>query len=368
MAIYYLCPDDDSPAGGIRSIYRHVDILRRSGLEAFVVHERRGFRCAWFENDTPILSWCRRPRRDVPRLVSRLDQRLRVHSYQGRADRPFLQLQGAPSFKLSKEDVIVVPEVYGPHIADIAPGVPKVILNQNVYFSFRFYSTDARKLSLQTPPYRHPEVIATIVKTRDAEDYLRYAFPRARVLRVRNSIDPTLFYVEEPKEPWIGYMPRRNAEDGLQAFAILAFRGVLVGYDVIAIDGLDEVSAAALMRRCLVFVSLGSHEGFGRPPAEAMACGAAVVGYHGNGGREFFRPEFANPVTTADVTALAKEIEKILTLQSERPDRLRMRRERAAKFIHDNYSPQAEEGDLLAAWNEILATARDVSVRECRKE
>lgn len=48
MAIYYLCPDNTPPAFGIRAIYRHVDLPNKNAIEAFVVHERRNFRCSWF--------------------------------------------------------------------------------------------------------------------------------------------------------------------------------------------------------------------------------------------------------------------------------------------------------------------------------
>jgi hypothetical protein len=344
MAIYYLCPDHDTPSGGLRSIYRHVDALCRNGLEAFVVHERPGFRLTWFESETPILSWS-----------------ARGYELQAPPDRPFLQLQGPPSFKLSAADVVMVPEIYGPRIGDIAPGVPKVIFNMNAHFTFRYYSRDVKALERQATPYHHPEVVATVVKSQDSYEHLRFAFPHARLLRVRNSFDPKLLYLEEPKEPLIAYMPRRNVEDALQVLSMLAVRGTLRGYEVVEIDGLDENDTAALLRRCLVFLSLGYQEGLVRPPAEAMACGAAVVGYHGNGGRELFRPEFANPVTAGDTREFAQELEKVLRLHAERPDELGERRRRASEFIRQNYSPELEEADLLSAWNEILELASPIA-------
>ena len=43
-----------------------------------------------------------------------------------------------------------------------------------------------------------------------------------------------------------------------------------------------------LMKKSLIFLSFGHPEGFGLPVAEALACGCAVVGYSGLGGRELF--------------------------------------------------------------------------------
>ena len=61
MAIYFGCPDKDYPVGGIRAIYRHVDILNRNGLEAFVLHRLALFRCTWFENETRVAYQLRYP-------------------------------------------------------------------------------------------------------------------------------------------------------------------------------------------------------------------------------------------------------------------------------------------------------------------
>jgi hypothetical protein len=42
----------------------------------------------------------------------------------------------------------------------------------------------------------------------------------------------------------------------------------------------------------MLFVNLDYQEGFGLPSAEAMASACTVIGYHGMGGKEFYRPEF----------------------------------------------------------------------------
>src|SRR5947209_5016280 len=55
MTVYYVAPDSDDPSGGMRVIYRHVDILNRHGIAAAVLHCRRGFRCSWFANETAVV-------------------------------------------------------------------------------------------------------------------------------------------------------------------------------------------------------------------------------------------------------------------------------------------------------------------------
>ena len=52
--VYLLAPDYDRPSGGVRIMYRHVDILNDAGVRARVLHHRRGFRCTWFANETAV--------------------------------------------------------------------------------------------------------------------------------------------------------------------------------------------------------------------------------------------------------------------------------------------------------------------------
>src|ERR1700722_4905893 len=93
--VFVLCPDHDAPSGGIRKLYRHVDVLASHDISAFVHHKRPGFRCSWFANTTPIV-------------------------YAGAAN-------------VTLADYVVVPEIYGLKLPSLFPGIRKVIFNQNTY-------------------------------------------------------------------------------------------------------------------------------------------------------------------------------------------------------------------------------------------
>jgi glycosyltransferase involved in cell wall biosynthesis len=353
VRLLYLCPDYIAPSGGIRVIYRHVDILSRNGYDAFVVHEREGFRCTWFENSTPVLGWSSRRYGGDRSLVRRAGRHLRRGFRHVPPDRLFLHLHERPAFALGADDVLVVPEMFGPRLAEIGAGSPKVIFNQNAYFTFKGYSTDATRATF---PYRAPEVVATLVISEDSRRFIEYAFPETRTYRVRWSIDPLRFNPPATKQPRISYMPRRGSSDAAHLLATLAARGALDGYEIVPIDGLDEDAVVECLRQSLVFLSLGYHEGLPRPPAEAMACGAIVVGYDGFGGREYLLPEVAFPVPAGDLMRFAETVERVLELHTRQPDELRDRASRAAAFITERYSPEHEEEELLGAWREILGS------------
>src|SRR4051812_13638031 len=98
MTIYYLCHiNADIPMGGVKVLYNQVDLLTEAGVDAAIVHSRRGFRCTWFPNQTRV-----------------------VH----------------PTFVVNDQDLLVFPEAKAAKLDTVAPGVGKVVVNQNAHYTF----------------------------------------------------------------------------------------------------------------------------------------------------------------------------------------------------------------------------------------
>lgn len=321
MKIYFFCPEGQSPppggipSGGPQKMYRHVDILNSAGFDALMLHENPGFRCGWFENDTPC-------------------------AY-------------TKETSLAPEDWLVLPGELGPNAGDIAKGVPKVIFNQGSYMMFNKYSFN---LSDFSSPFLNPEVKAAIVVSEDSRQYLEYVFPEMPIYRVRNGLDPDLFTFRpfSAKRNVVSFMPRKNIADSLQVVNILKFRGALEGFELAAIDGVTQVQAAQIYQDSRIFLTANVAEGFGLTPAEAMMCGAVVVGYHAMGGREFFKPEFSYPVEMGHIIEFARAAEDALRLCRENPEVMAAKGKVASDFIRQNYTMENERNDVLNAWESIL--------------
>ena len=335
MAVYYVCTDRDTPAGGIKVIYRHVDLLNRNGIEAYVLHERAPFRCTWFENDTPIAYWLRPGR--WRRSTSAAGERL--------------HLTHEPELDLSAEDVLAIPEGFGPGLASIAPGIQKVIFNQGAYRTFHGYPAE---IAAAETPYLHPDVLLTIAVSEDNRLYLEKAFPGARVERVHYSYDPARFPYEEPGRRIVSFMPRKSPFDAHQVLLMLRLGGGLSDWEARAIEGATEAETAAALRASSVFLSFGAQEGCPLPPAEAMLSGAVVVGYHGMGGREYFRPEFSYPVPVGDVRAYAETVEDVLRSFERDASTMAVKARAACAHIRETYPPEREEREVVALWRELL--------------
>jgi hypothetical protein len=205
-------------------------------------------------------------------------------------------------------------------------------------------------------PYRDaPTIEALLVVSRDSADYLNYAFPELPVERVRNAIDSRIFHPAKiPPGRRVAIMPRHRAA-GLceQLLHLLRARGCLASWDIVSIDGRSEYETAEALRSCAIFLSFSEREGFGMPPAEAMACGCYVIGFTGLGGREFFDPATSTPIEEGNILAFAKAVERALLSDDEELQGMRRRALLASARILEEYSPEHQRADLLAFFNSL---------------
>ena len=317
--VYFCSPDINRPSGGIRVAYRHVDILNSAGVRARILHARPGFRCTWFEHRTAIVS-------DHEEAIG-----------------PW--------------DVVVVSEVAAGLLRALPSGHRYVVFNQGPHLTWTVPGEAVRR-------YTYSSDLAMIVTVSDhALEMLSYAAPGVPVRRIHNSVDPAIFFPGEGDRPRrISYMARRGGGDVEQILAMLETRGALASWEVSALGNLSEGEVGEELRSTSIFLSVAHQEGFGLPAAEAMACGAYVVGFHGLGGREFFRPAFSSPVEQGNTLAAARALEAAIDREAAMPGWLRERGAAAASFVAREYPPMRERQELLSIYSEILERAADTEV------
>lgn len=313
--VYFLTPDHAAPSGGIRVIYRHVDILNACRIPAAVLHRRRGFRCTWFEHETRIT--------DVGAVT------------------------------VARGDLLVVPEVDVEVLERVPPGISRVIFNQNSHLTWRHAAGEVARFYAPGP-----DLAAVVCVSDHNRQMLRQAFPDCPVRRVHLGIDPELFAPgDEPRPRLIAYMPRRGQDDARQVLAMLEARGVLASWEIVALDGLPHGEVAARLKRARIFLAFTRQEGFGLPAAEAMACGCYVVGNDGFGGREFFRPGCCARVENGDVAGFAAAVETAVLAERGDPGWCAARGRRAARFVLQEYSLQRERDEVAALYAGLLGDA-----------
>jgi glycosyltransferase involved in cell wall biosynthesis len=301
--------------GGIKVLYRHVDILNRNGYDAAIIHRKKGFRCSWFDNETRV--------------------------------------ENIAKINPDTFDFVVIPEVNGPRATDIFPEAKKIIFNQNAYYTFTGYSLDP---SERDNAYSNPNLLAAIVVSEDSRNYLSYAFPKLKICRIRKGVDPAKFTFKPlaEKKLRMSFMARKHPEDLRQLINLLKFRNLLNGVEIMPIVGKTENEVAEILSDSLIFVSFGYPKGLPSAPLEAMLCGCLVAGYHGMGGKEYYTPDIAWPVPIGDVIGVAKSVEEILTLYRSDPAALQKKADAAHAYVAKEYSPEREKTDILKFWDDVM--------------
>lgn len=245
MIYYWPGADVNFPSGGIRTHYRHVELLNAMGIPASILHCTPPFKPSWFESPAPV-AW-----------INADDQEFSV-----------------------KDDIIVVNEILGPDTGANAPGVRKMIFNQNCHYTFRGYEIPPAP-DCPTPYRNSPEILGTMVLSPYCAAALKMAFPEHPIHLVPHGFDADRYPLGENKKKQIAYMPRKHEAEAQMVFGYLRYMGALDGWDVVAIDGRTEKETLSILRDSLLFFAFGYPEGGTLPPFEAMASGCVVIGYGG---------------------------------------------------------------------------------------
>lgn len=310
--VYFLTPDYDIPAGGVRVIYRHVDLLNQAGVRAAVVHQRSGFRCSWFANETEI--------------------------------------RGVRDTVLGPGDLLVVGELDVGSLVSFDSHVPHVIFNQNTFNTWAGDHADVLQY------YRHgPTPRAMLTVSDYAREFLRDAFPGVEVIRLHLQIDAQFHDLPGPRPPVISYMLRKGVgELAKQVENLVASSGSAQDWIFRPVAGVSLEEVARRLRQSRIFLSLAESEGFGLPAAEAMACGNYVVGSHGQGGREFFDPRFCAVTEARDVVGMARAIRHAIELEQAQPGWLREKATQGSRHVLSTYSAEAETREVVKAYRTLM--------------
>lgn len=317
-----MAPDLPSPSGGIKVIYNYVEHLRELGYDARVWHGTPGFSYPNWPASAPVDAGMRQP--------------------------------------FAPGDILVMPETGGSKWSFLSAGQPVVVLCQGMDFVF----SDADFLTDVPGAYPGwPNAKATLAVSEAIATFLDHAcepsFPIHRVpVEIEERFHP------RPKERIITLMPRRRREDLLGAVQLVRRSGRLREWRIVLIDGMTQAQVAEEMGRSAIFLFGAEREGIGLPGAEAMASGCYVIGFTGDGAKEYLRPDCAGVVLDSDVVGMAEQtIAAMDDFEAGVPE-LATRIELGRARVRERHSGERVRRALGAAFAEITAPGSPALIRE----
>lgn len=236
--------------GGVKVIYKHAEMIAGLGVHSSVYSpDKLGFNCSWFDHNATI----------------RTDHELN-----------------------KTRNFIVLPEIwagrYGLQL--LQAGFRYAIYVQNGYYlnSALNWGHNAAQVK---EVYENANLILSISK--DTTTMISTVYPtvdKKKIIRVHPHVDDG--FVPGEKEKIISYMPRKLPVHS-QRLMFYLLEYLPADWSVVPIENMVPFKAADILSRSSIFLSFCDIEGFGLPPLEAAISGAVVVGYTGQGAREYFK-------------------------------------------------------------------------------
>ncbi|KXU84934.1 hypothetical protein CI15_21845 [Paraburkholderia monticola] len=250
-------------------------------IDSAIIHDRRGYEYPWAEHAAHLIS----------------DRDLRP------------------------TDHLVLPEIKAAQLARIL--VPRG-LKYSIFVQNGYYLRDRDRGCTDDDvdhAYQNASAILSISEDTSSLISLHYPDLTSRIVRVFCSVDDSVFNVDGKKRNLVTYMPRKNGAHA--AAVVFALKKRLPpGWEIRAIDGMNQTEVAALLKESRIFMSFSGLEGLGLPPVEAALCGNYVIGYHGGGGREYWASPNFEEIAVGDLEAFVRRVEARAHLLSNSVDDL----------------------------------------------
>ena len=231
-----------------------------------------------------------------------------------------------------KKDFIIFPEIFA-HFAEELCSKKKINYAIMVLNSFSVFSTnDTKKLDRC---YKNAEFIISGSKL--ITKYIKFTFPKIKkIYQSTLSIDKEIFSKNLPKKNIITYMPRKLKDESNLLFLYLK-KNLPKNWKIFALNNMTEKEIALSLNESKIFLSFSELEGFGRPPLEAAIAGNKVIGYHGEGGKEFMKAPIFTTIERGNILEFAKIIIKKIDYKIDKKKQLKQ-----IKQLTDTYSKKNE--------------------------
>jgi hypothetical protein len=328
MNLVFLAPPTHRPLGGVKVIYQLAnacdEILRDRGSNAFVCHPNRfNFRVKWFDSKVNLRNAYFGPRLHKKVSLTKIYRR---------------------TFDAA-EDVLVIPELWVRKycLQLLALKIRYIILVQGGYLL-----TKGERQELDSA-YSAAELIMCV--SDDTASCVSSAFPNARskIVRFHLWVDSNKFQPAPEKNNWITYMPRKlKRHSDLCKFFVS--NNLPPNWEWVPLDKMSEDEVAGNLAKSKIFVSFTELEGLGLPPIEAALAGNFVVGYTGEGGKEFWWPNLFTEIHNGNLLALSQVI---INLASNWPDLDHRQSEHLRNQLAKKFSKAAMLSDLRQVLNRI---------------
>ena len=301
--IIYILPAHKSASGGSKVIYQHSKLINKfkiDNVSSHILHLKK-------TKISKILLSLKK------RMFSKPSKKYGWHGNEMKIAKFFvpsaswtkhkIQIKNDMNFN-AKTDFVILPEIWAQFANNflIKNKIKYSIFVQGFYHMNSFY--DHKKLF---ESYKRSEFIITT--SEETHKCLKFIFPnqKNKILKVNLSFDHKKFKIADKKDNLITFMPRKLG-DHFHILSLLLFNKLPKKWKIESLSNLHEKELLTKLSKSKIFLSFSYLEGFGMPPLEAAIAGNKVIGYTGEGGKEYWRKPIFEEIQSGDLKRFSEKI------------------------------------------------------------
>jgi len=334
--IFFVLPEVDEPIGGNHVTMSFAAILKDEGLDVAILYSSKDYYYPFFENHSiPTVFVPNHSKVSLRQRTRKLVQRPKLTSFVATRKGKNSQVS------IGQDDVVIFPEFNYKHERRRIPNGRHVLLCQGFgpLFSGAIDLGPERETA-------YGRLTATIAISEICAEAVRiYTGTDPSIVPI--SLDSRRYRYHEDKQKKIVFMPRRRRQELTGIVSLLASEPALKNYEFVALDRVSASTVDQVLSESLIFLSGSQQDGFGLPPAEAMAMGCLAIGYAGVGGEEFFTETVGFPVPEDNTVAFYRTIIDVVEQYETDPSSLNRKRKLASETILSRYTKEETTKQLL---------------------
>ncbi len=296
--IIFITHAEKNPSGGAKVIYRFSEIIDNlNGFTSEVIHIKKK-KISKFKD-----SLKKRFNYSINKLTGwQFNEITPVKNFKYKWFENKVKIK--ENFDINKvKDFVILPEIFA-HLADqflVKNNIQYGIFVQNGYILDS--TNDNKKL---TNAYKNAKFILSI--SSDTSNCIKLKFPKLRkkIIQVSYSIDLGKINYKNKKNI-ITYMSRKLPMHSKLVTSFL--RSYLPkNWKLKDLNNLSEQKTYETLKKSKIFLSFSSLEGLGLPPVEAALAGNQIIGYTGEGGKEYWQKPIFTKINSGEINEFVFKI------------------------------------------------------------
>ncbi len=338
--VVYIVASEKKISGGEKVIYRHSEMINNlfKDISSEIIPLRRSklskYKNSFFKilnKKNKFTGWSAR---DIE-IKTNHKPKFNVHNPNFRY-----------KFKFNKNlDFIILPEIFA-HLAKellIKHKIPYAIFVQN---GFALNSTN--NYPLLNEAYKNAKLILSV--SNNTTKMIKHVFGglTKNIVKINLSVGSENFKNRLNKENLITYMPRKLPNHSQKLFFMVKNR-LPKKWKIKALDNIaNEKELYKVLRKSKIFLSFSHMEGLGLPPLEAAKEGNKVIGYTGEGGKDYWKEPIFTEIPYGNLDLYVNEI---LNYIKKRSNYTKFKKQRIE--LYKKYSSEIEIKSLKKLINKI---------------